>query len=406
MGTVALAALLAQGCNIGLDLMAPGAVDAGLSGDDTASPLFDDDTGLSEAEEDDEGVPFDTDDGDDGPGGPAATLMVSALTPAFGPRGGGSEITVTGDDFDATSRVWFDGVEGTVLSWSLTELVVETPAIATIGPVDVDVETTSASGALPNGFESLDFDDATGLTGALGAVEVYEVLGDYWSAGMVDFAYAWWWLLDEPGVIHQWQLFAGTDMGQCSRNAYDPSDWPELDVEIQSMLSVGGSSFTMQEAVSGAGFEREFASTDFVTNATWDLSVTSTVLPDFSVPGFAVTPSDFALTAPTLTGTVPPTLGANDLDFRWTGADGDLVLIYVKRYAQDGSGIDAVGCAADAAAGSFSVPASEFSSWSAGQTLYIYVGNVVEGDAVLPYNNANSGVAGISWKLGGAVTLP
>ncbi|MCP4496729.1 MAG: hypothetical protein GY825_08115, partial [Phycisphaeraceae bacterium] len=193
MGTVALSALLAQGCNIGLDLMAPGAVDAGLSGDDTAAPILDGDTGLSEAEDDDDGVPFDTDGGDEGPGGPeGANLMVSALTPAFGPRGGGSEITVSGDDFDATSRVWFDSVEASVLTWSTTELVVETPPITAIGPVDVDVETATAAGVLPNGFESLDFDDATGLTGALGSVEVYEVLGDYWSAGMADFAYAWW----------------------------------------------------------------------------------------------------------------------------------------------------------------------------------------------------------------------
>ena len=406
MGSLPLLALVAQGCHIGLDLMAPTAVEAGLSGDDTASPALDDDTGTLSEAEDDEGVPFDT-DGDDGPEAPEGdTLVVNALTPAFGPRGGGSEIAISGGDFDATSRVWFDGVEATVLSWSTTELLVETPSVAAVGFVDVDVETATAAGLLPNGFETLDFDDATGLTGALGSVEVYEVLGDYWAAGMEDFAYAWWWLLDEPGVIHQWQLFAGTTMGQCSRNAFDPSDWPELDVEIQSMLTVGGSSFAMQDALSGSGFEREFASTDYVTNGTWDLSVTSTELPDFSVPGFAITPSDFALTAPVLTGSVAPTLGSQDLDFRWTGADGDLVLIYVKRYGQDGSFVDAVGCAADAASGSFSIPASEFSGWSAGQTLYIYVGNVLEGDAVLPINNATSGVAGISWKLGGAVTTP
>jgi len=403
LGTFALTALSALGCTLGLDMLAPEALDAGLSGDDTADPS------LAEEGEADPDEGLDTaSTGDDGPsGGNAGTiLLVDAVTPAFGPVEGGSEVAVGGDGFDASARVWFDGVEATVLSWSASELVVETPVMGTLGRVDVDVETTDGLGVLPGGFEALDFADARGLSGALGAVEVYDVLGGYWGPGMEDFGLAWWWLLDTPENVHFWQLFAGDSMGSCSRNAYDPAAYPELNVDMQSMLTVGGVSFAMQDAI-GNGVERQLATTDYVSSASWDLSATSATLPDFAVMGFARTPADFALTAPAnLSGSAVPTLGPSQLDFAWTGADGDLVLIYIKRYADDGSLVESVGCAADASVGTFSVPSSAFSTWTSGHTLYIYVGNVIEGDAVLPYNNSTSAVAGISWKLGGAVTTP
>ncbi|MGO3146444.1 MAG: IPT/TIG domain-containing protein, partial [Leucobacter sp.] len=78
---------------------------------------------------------------------PAATPVISNLTPNEGPEAGGTEVTITGTGLTGTSAVTFDGAAGTDITVaSDTELTVTTPA-GDVGPADVLVTTTAGTSA-------------------------------------------------------------------------------------------------------------------------------------------------------------------------------------------------------------------------------------------------------------------
>ena len=87
-----------------------------------------------------------------GAGGPPPNLL--SILPTSGPLRGGTEVTLTGVDFNEAATVTFDGVDATVVSRTgSTEIVVEAPAGATVGQT-ADVRVTQGSGtdALLNAY--------------------------------------------------------------------------------------------------------------------------------------------------------------------------------------------------------------------------------------------------------------
>ncbi|HLR31958.1 MAG TPA: IPT/TIG domain-containing protein, partial [Fodinibius sp.] len=96
---------------------------------------------------------------------------INSVTPDRGPEG--TEVTITGQNFSATNgdnTVTFDGVQATVSSASETELVVEVPAGATTGPLEVAVSGQTATyedfvvGAIPLSGSSLSVESESTLT--------------------------------------------------------------------------------------------------------------------------------------------------------------------------------------------------------------------------------------------------
>src|SRR6185312_2380575 len=69
---------------------------------------------------------------------------------SYSPHGGvsGTQVTINGSGFQPNQRnstVTFNGVPGTVTSWTDTQIIVNAAANATTGPIQVNVNTTSSS---------------------------------------------------------------------------------------------------------------------------------------------------------------------------------------------------------------------------------------------------------------------
>lgn len=76
-----------------------------------------------------------------------AAPTVTAVSPAAGPLGGGTSVTVTGTNFNDGAVVKFGANTGTVVSVQPTSIVVVTPAQTTAGKVEVRVTNTDTKNA-------------------------------------------------------------------------------------------------------------------------------------------------------------------------------------------------------------------------------------------------------------------
>ncbi|MEM7167971.1 MAG: IPT/TIG domain-containing protein, partial [Planctomycetota bacterium] len=83
-------------------------------------------------------------------GTPAPTP--TSITPANGPRAGGTTVMIAGSNFTAADTVTFDGIAATSVTFnSATSLTAVTPAHAA-GTVNVTVTNANGPGTLPSGF--------------------------------------------------------------------------------------------------------------------------------------------------------------------------------------------------------------------------------------------------------------
>ncbi|MBI3845955.1 MAG: matrixin family metalloprotease [Planctomycetes bacterium] len=80
-------------------------------------------------------------------------IRIDSVIAAQGQIRGGTQVNVAGANLAQSNRVFFGGVEGTVVSSpNSSSLVVRTPAGAALGSVDVEVRNASGSSTLPSGF--------------------------------------------------------------------------------------------------------------------------------------------------------------------------------------------------------------------------------------------------------------
>jgi hypothetical protein len=326
----------------------------------------------------------------EGPDGAGEVLPVEGLEPAFGSTLGGGEALVFGGPFDGSARVFLGEQELEVLSVEPDALTVVLPETEE-GRHDLSVVSDLGEGSLDDAYRS--FRDATGLAGSLGAIEWYELQGDYWTEDSRDFGVAWWGLI-EPEDLHYWDIF-GVETDAC---ASEPA-FPEL-----RLWDLGMSEAELQ--VKDRIFDGGLQDADYVEGARYSVPlVTGDTLPEFSVDKLAKTPSGFDLYSPYLYGSAAPALQKSELDIEWGAADADRVMILVERYDADlDELIEVVGCVASDD-GQFKIPGRTWEQpWESGQWLYIYVGAVREDGGTLPLNNADSRVAGVYWLLGAAVT--
>ncbi|MCB9762842.1 MAG: IPT/TIG domain-containing protein [Alphaproteobacteria bacterium] len=386
--TVALAGL--TGC-FGLDFFAP---DAAVLDD---SGFIDSGDADTDADSDvDSDSDADSDSDTDGP-------QIDYLDPYYGSASGGTDVLIIGGPFDSSTTVSFGGVPSTITNMTGTTLNARTPSGAE-GLVDLTVTNESGSTTEPEAFYY--FEDGTGLSGTLGAVSWFEYVGGYWNGTPTPFGSASWSLL-VPANFHYWDYFAPSD-DACASEYSTSAQLSAYDLDLPTtQIRTGSRTITMTWEAQYLRWYAEIAQVDFQANSTYELvELTDGAIPGFSLNPMATTPRSFTWIGPSgvtdNSATGATRLSRTQLALTWNSSDADKMLIQVGIVNAAGTDIDEwVTCVARND-GSFTVPSTVFTRWVAGRQLFIYLGAVVESGARLPTNNANSAVAGISWKIGAA----
>ncbi|MBU6280147.1 MAG: IPT/TIG domain-containing protein, partial [Actinomycetales bacterium] len=92
---------------------------------------------------------------------------ITAVSPATGPIGGGTSVTITGTGLSSATSVTFGGVAGTVTSNTATQIVVQTPANVA-GAVNVGVATSFGATGSPAAFTYVEAPNIASITPATG----------------------------------------------------------------------------------------------------------------------------------------------------------------------------------------------------------------------------------------------
>lgn len=327
-------------------------------------------------------------------------IALDSVTPGYAHTGGGTELTLVGGPFDASAVVEIDGVRAQVLRVEEDRIVVESPALPDSGWSDIAVETDLGWSALEDGLRV--FEEARGLAGTFGAIEWYELQGDYWTEDSEDWGVAWWGLI-EPEDVHYWDLFDVEEVDSCVSSPTFPT-LRVMDLGVEETELVTAAARVALPASEDRFFDAPLYS--FEERSSWSVpSIEGGELPAFGIEEVARTPGAFDLYAPYLFGGAPPVLTKSELRLEWGEVEADQIMIMVKRFDQDlGEPVEVLGCVVEND-GAFHVKGVNWQEpWEKDQWLYIYVGAVLEGEGEVPLNGADSRVAGVYWLVGAAVT--
>ncbi len=373
----------------------------GLQGDSQVpddSGTGPDDTGPGDSDTDDTG-PIDTGEHEPQP-------ELHGLSPAFGPRGGGSPVTLQGVQLSSDATVLFGGVEASVGVVSDSALELTTPAVSSAAWVDVTVEQAGGQALLEDGFRYLDLDDASGLIGAMGALQWFDHRGSYWAPNIDDYGLMQLWFPGQPDTTHYRDLFAA-ELDACASDHFDVDSSGGLDLEGASAVvtSTGGGELAPVWSGTDRRFEMHIGPGELEESASFDLALSGLWdLPDFTIADLAATPAPFLLTSPAIDGGAPLTLGREQLTFLWQAVEADAVVIYISRLTGDGrETLEIMSCLAEND-GAFTIPTGAWDGWQTGNQLITYVGALRESDTTVPLNNGGSSVVGISWNVGVILT--
>jgi hypothetical protein len=409
MRTLPLVLLLPlAGCSFGLELLVDedeprgGGGDTSVDGDADTDTDSDTDTDADSDTDTDTDADSDTDsDTDPDTDTDADLLRVSSVSPAYGTTAGGAEVVITGGPFDNTAAIRFGTAVATRISVSSNEIVVTTPRQSAEGQVDVSVETSSGSGTLTSGFTY--YEDGTGKVGIVGSMDWFHTVGTYWSSTPTDTGSALF-FLSVPATLQYWELFAPTLDSCRSEYSYSGSISYYEPALANAALSIptGGTLTLPWDAAQGAFYDPVINSAQFVQGGTYDLqSMTPDGFPTFAVPDVLTVPSSFTVTGPNIAGSTPPNITRSAFNISWTGSGGDAIVLYLgKRDSTGATPWDELVTCAVRDDGSFTVPSSTFSSWTTGRYVDIVVGRMKLPTGTIPYNNADSGFAGIYWVWG------
>ncbi len=327
-------------------------------------------------------------------------LTLDAVSPGYAHTGGGTELSISGGPFDGSAMVEIAGVPADLLSVEEDLIVVLSPELPESGWAELRVETDLAAGELSDALEI--FEDARGLAGTFGALEWYELQGDYWTDGSDDWGVAWWGLID-PEDVHYWDLFDVEDIDKCVSNPTFPS-LRMVDLGVEETKLVAGDASVVLPAAEDRFFDGPLYS--FPQRVTWGVpEIQGGDLPDFGIDQLATTPEAFDLYQPYLYGDAPPVLTKSDLRLEWGEVEADRIMIMVKRLdpSQEVE-IETVACVVENDGAFHLQGVNWMQPWANGQWLHMYVGAVVEGGGEVPLNGADSRVAGVYWLVGAAVT--
>ncbi|MCO4748231.1 MAG: IPT/TIG domain-containing protein [Proteobacteria bacterium] len=331
-------------------------------------------------------------------------LVVTSISPAFGPDSGGTEVfLVVGPLLSSEPVVRFGDIEARVLESDGVSVKVVAPPRDAPGAVDITVGDSGRNITSESAFTY--HPDRSGLNSVLGSLTYIEYVGDSWGTQIerpADFGYGWLSFV-QPTTVDYAEMFHGTRLDTCEREYNWAGSLTDLPIGASSAtLTTGAQSLSLPFDNSTLSFEADLTIAQYRPGSTFDLSAfDSQTYPAFDVPGLVHTPLPFSVTQPEFDELVNSTF-----DVTWTTAEtGDYAIVRVDLFDHFvGDFIETVRCVV-VDDGRFQVSSSNFTQWSAfDQTARIWVGRVFESDAVLPHDASSSGVAGVYWVIGLAPT--
>lgn len=334
--------------------------------------------------------------------GGLASVRIDAVTPNYGPLGGGAEVVVSGAGFDEGTAVWFGGAEVDVTRIDSATLLVLSPAVPVEATVDVRVVTPSGEAVLPGGFT---FTDAVGGDGGGGdgggsgdgsgdggdgggdnsGLLTGRVQMDYLVIGCPScFGFPSNLAVDAGVWVHD--PVAGTWLDDLPPNGGCYRD-PTPSAPTSRFLDVGNTVYLESGASAAIALSRSsldgqtvylasgLAGDDYLRNAAWDLIVPGLSL---TVPGALRTTGGFTDIQPLAMlndgGQAFSPLSASNAVFAWAPAGvADTVVVDILVFdPASGAQVGEVLCAADDT-GSLQVPPAGFDGFYAGDLVAIYL---------------------------------
>jgi len=244
------------------------------------------------------------------------------------------------------------------------------------------------------------YEDGTGKLGILGQMEWYYFVGSYWSQtdeGNASF------FLSTPTDMEFWEFYARS-LDSCeSEYVYSGSIYYyEPALSRATLTGPTGSTLAFPwDATNGQFAMTTLSSANYIQGGSYDLDpIEPDGFPLFDVPNVLRLPSSFNVTAPAISGSAPPRVQRSSFNLQWSGSGGDAMLAILAMEDAAGTGFSETVTCAMRDDGSYSVPSTAWTSWAANRYIHILVGRLVMPSGTVPYNNADSGFAGIYWVYG------
>jgi hypothetical protein len=343
-------------------------------------------------------------------------LEITSVSPAFGTNAGGTEVTILGGPFDADVEITFGGVPvSNYYTVTGDTVVVASPPSGTTGKVDVQARNVGRGTSGTNGGGFQYWQDGTGDYGAYGELGWYTYLGSYWGSPPPSPFFSGLMWFNAPSNDKYWKYLYASQMDSCAVN------YP---LNVSAAYSPGSPSLTLTTGTKAIDFFQDTTYTwlyfsdpatangDVVLGGVYDLAPPVGAAPDWpntSIPGIGQVPSNSPdVSLPAMDGAQPAQVTQGAFTFNWGGPyDGDYVLIQANRARPDASGyyavVEYVSCVATDD-GTFKIPSGTFSAWDTTKdAFYISVGRAIETQGTIPYDNSESGIAGVFWEIGFAV---
>ena len=398
---------LTAGCGYGLSDFSDTGIDAKADFEDWAGSASDDDDGSGEdgsTPEDGEGVGEDggtgdstddlpPDDGEDD----GEPIEITTISPQHGTNLGGTLVSIKGGPFHSGSVVKIDGSSVPIAANLGDEIRIETQSIEGEGWASLSVtEPDGSSAEVENGFHF--WQDGTGLTGATGYYQWVEPVGEYWSSGvppegwggsMVHFIV--------PTAFHWWNWYTDT-MDTCHDSetvSYDGEilvyDLGESAIALKN--EIGGHTVLNYDAAALGFSKDELTRSDFKLNQSYELQpFEEPDSPAGSIAGFIETTSSFDVTAPNIDSSIVPYISRSQT-VSWSTSGADAVWIEFALLNSTATAIQQSVICIASDDGSFTIPASAWTSWPTDRQVNVTVSKVVESGTVMPHNNSEARVS-------------
>ena len=337
----------------------------------------------------------------------AAAVSVTSVTPAWGPPGGGTEVTIVGTGLEGAVRVGFGNAWADAVRVAADTILVASPEAGVEVTVDLTVESDLGSAVVPQGFAFRD--DAPPDTGGsdTGSADTADTGGGGGDTdtggggttggvgGVVEFSYLVIACPECFGSTSQVEVSAAAafhaptvagwvdwlpDVGGCTTTVaptpptsrfIDAGDWVYLEAGSRSVgLRATGSGSTTQYASSNLD------NTDFVRNAAFDVRVTGGAdLAAFTAVDAVRTPQGFDDLQPIgilgdATTAFSQRISKRAATFTWapSGGDGSFVVL-VQAYNPAGTTLLGSVLCRGRDNGTLTVPSTYLSSFPSGALL-------------------------------------
>ena len=364
---------------------------------------------------------LDTDDED------LITGLISSINPAYGSTLGNTELTIIGGPFTGNTTVTIGGYETPVISNTGSQIRVLTPGSNAEAAAEVRVDLDEGFALAPEPFYY--FDEGAGLAGAVGTIEVTELIGNYWTdlasgtqitdgakegSAFIGF--------NQANDFHWWQFYTSS-MDTCALagidangdGVYETTSPPHYEYSGSLTISdIGASTITLagqsiQTLSRGSSDSNDInyyfyqdngiAETDILDNSFFSLEIDDGPLVGLNIPQFARASKRVVPSSPDMT-----TIGliSRTQNFTWTSSSASWIQIQMYHLNVSGFIDSNIICVVEDD-GFFTIP-DIHQNWINGEAVYVRFSRIFESQTTLPHNNSESRIIGIYTVTGAGQT--